>query len=199
MTTAHTDKPLEETLRFSLDDPVAIDISYCDLVHAREPNPNGPFELRIRGTRQPDGATVRGFIPLLQVEGALLHCDALLQPIDQAQLPQGERSHYAVPLVKWALTFTKRRKGNGEWRYDVAVRRGGDPEVDLRHYLRCLHDAADRALPVLTAHGFAVGAAEVISIAGTLFGARVYHAAHPASQQATDHPMDHSRKDGRGR
>jgi hypothetical protein len=104
-----------------------------------------------------------------------------------------------VPLVKWALTFTKRRKGNGEWRYDVAVRRGGDPEVDLRHYLRCLRDAAEHALPVLTAHGFAVGAAEVVSIAGTLFGARVYHAAHPASQQATDHTQDHTRTEGRGR
>jgi hypothetical protein len=199
VTTAHTDKPLEETLRFSLDDPVAIDIAYCDLVHARDPNPNGPYDLRIRGTRQPDAVAVRGFLPLLQVEGALLSSGALLQPIDVAQLPAGERSHYAVPLVKWALTITKRRRGNGEWTYDVAVRRGGDPEVDLRHYLRCLHDAADRALPVLAAHGFAVGAAEVISIAGTLFGARVYHAAHPASRQATDLTMDHSRTDGRGR
>ncbi len=170
-----SDKPLEETLRFSLDAPVDLDLSYCDVVRAREPNHSGPFELRIRGTRQPDGKHVRGFVPLLEIEGALLDVKALLAPVDTEGLGPSEKAFVAVPLAKYALTITKRRKGNGHWWYEVAVRDGA-AAVDLAQYLRALHDAAEQAVPVLEQHGFRVGAAEVISMAGELFAVRTRRA-----------------------
>jgi hypothetical protein len=171
-TTQTSDKPLEEPLRLPLDEPVDLDVAWCDVFRAREPNQAGPFEMRFRGTKQPDGLRVRGFVPLLEIEGPLIHAGALLQPVNVDALGPGERAFVAVPLVKFALTLTKRRKGNGHWLYEVAVRDGAQA-VDLAQYLRSLHDAADHAVPVLQAHGYSVGAAEVISIAGTLFAARI--------------------------
>lgn len=170
-TTQTSPKPLEETLRFSLDEPVEIDVSYCDVVRAREPNHSGPFELRIRGIRQPDGAHVRGFVPLLEIEGSLIHAGALLQAVNTDGIAPTERAFVAVPLAKFALTVTKRRKGNGHWLYEVTVRDGAQA-VDLAQYLRSLRDAAEHAVPVLQGKGYPVGAAEVISIAGQLFAAR---------------------------
>lgn len=167
-----SDKPLEEPLRFSLDTPVDLDVAYCDVFRARDPNHAGPFELRFRGTRQPDGLRVRGFVPLLEIEGALIHAGALQQPVNVDAIGPGERAFVAVPLLKFALTLTKRRKGNGQWWYEVAVRDGAQA-LDLAQYLRSLRDAAEHAVPVLAAAGYSVGAAEVISIAGTLFAARI--------------------------
>lgn len=167
-----SEHPLEEALRFSLDEPVDLDVAYCDVVRSRESSHSGPYELRLRGIRQPDGRHVRGFVPLLEIEGALISAKALEDPVNVDALPPHERAFVAVPLLKFALTITKKRKGNGHWWYDVAVR-GGAGAADLAQYLASLRDAAEKAVPVLEERGFRVGAAEVISIADTLFAVRI--------------------------
>ncbi|MBX3173243.1 MAG: hypothetical protein KF709_02470 [Gemmatimonadaceae bacterium] len=167
--TVRSERPIERTFRLSLDEPLVLDVSYCDLVHAHEPNV-GPFALRFRGTRQPDAQLVRGFVPLVEIEGGLLTSGALARPLDTSGLPPGDRGFLAVPLVHFALTLTKRRKGNGTWMVEVGVRRG--VATDLQQYLQLLSAAAEHAVPVLTKHGLYAGSAEVISIAGQLFAAR---------------------------
>lgn len=171
MTESRVAGPLEELQRFGLDEPVDLDVAFCDLVKARDVTQGGPYELRFRGTRQPDGARVRGFVPLLQVEGGLITSGAMAQPVD-TDAPPLDKSPVAVPLQKYSLTLTKRRKGNGDWYFEVAVRDGAQA-TDLTAYLRCLRDAADQALPVLRSRGLAVGSAEIISIAGQLYAARL--------------------------
>lgn len=171
MTEARVAGPLEELLRFSLDDPIELDVIFCDLVHARDPNPGGPYELRLRGTRTSDGARVKGYVPLAQVEGSLLEAGAIAALVDTGGLPQGG-GHMAVPLLRHTITLTKRRRGNGDMRFEVAVRdaaAGGD----VAQYRRALQDAAEQLLPVLKREGYAVGAADVISIADTLFAVRI--------------------------
>lgn len=171
-----SDQPLEEPQRFGLDVPVTIDVAFCDLMRSREPQHDGPYVLRIRGIRQPDGARVRAFVPLHEIEGGLLASQALLAPVNTDALSGASDSAFvAVPIVQFALTFTKRRKGNGQWWYDVAVRHGARA-VDLEAYLQLLRAAADKAVPVLRERGFSVGAAEVISIADTLYAARTIRA-----------------------
>lgn len=161
---------VEEDLRFSLDEPVEIDVSYCDVVPARPQTNAGPFELKFRGTRQPDGQLVRGFVPLLEIEGPMVAAGAIESLINTDGVAHGARP-VAVALLKYALTITKRRKGNGTWAYDVDVR-SGSAAVDLKQYLRALRDAGEAAL-ALQGQGYAVGATDVITMAGQLFAVRV--------------------------
>ncbi len=160
---------VEHELRFGLDEPVEIDVQYCDVVSARPQTNAGPFELRFRGTRQPDGVLVRGFVPLLEIEGPMVAAGVIDTLVNTDGVAQGVRP-VAVPLLKYALTITKRRKGNGAWSYDVDVRSLA-AAVDFAQYLRALKDACEAA-PLLQKEGYAVGAADVIKIADSLFMVR---------------------------
>lgn len=163
--------PLEQRIQFSLDTPVELDVVFCDLVHAREPSHGGPFDLRFRGTRLSDHARVRAYVPLAQVEGALLDAGALAAAVRTDGLPAGGGG-MAVPLEHYALTFTKERRGNGDMRFAVQVRDGA-AGGDVALYRRGLEQAADEILPALAKRGLAAGAAEVVIIADALFAVRV--------------------------
>lgn len=177
MTTARATRPIEHLVTLALDEVLELDVAFCDLVHARDPNPNGPFELRFRGQRRPDGAFVRFFAPLTQIEGALLGADVLRAPVSTDDVPtMGQGVPPAVPLAEHALRIVKVRRGNGAFAYDVAVRVARDGS-DVAAYVQALRDAAQHALPVIAAAGFAVGAAELISVAGALHAARTYRTA----------------------
>jgi hypothetical protein len=177
------EKPLEEHPRLSVDVPIEIDVSYCDVVPARDASHGGPFDLRFRGTRQPDGTLVRLHVPLLEIQEGLLAAKALAAPVNTAGVPmQDERPMLAVPLLQWALTITKRQvRPRTHWHYDVEVRSGA--HVDLQHYMRAIRDAAERVAPMLTERGHAVGAVEIISIADTLFARR--SSSHQGSHQGS--------------
>lgn len=160
----------EEDLRFSLDEPIEIDVQFCDLVNARNPNHSGPYELRFRGTRQPDGARVRGFVPLLEIEGPMIAAGVITSAVDTDVRADHSRGPCEVHLLKHAVTITKRRKGNGAWAYDVEVR-SGTAAVDLKRYQRCLKDAIEAA-NTLKEQGYAVGSEDVTRIADSLFAVR---------------------------
>jgi hypothetical protein len=161
---------LEDTIRLSIEEPLAIDVTFCDLVRAPMTAQHGePLELRFRGQRHPDGRHVRLHVPLSEIEGALISAGALAKLIDQSKMPSNvARPMLEVPLLKYALRITKLRAGNGSIRYDVQVRRPA-PVLDLEGYLQTLRWAADTAAPELQKRGFAVGAADVISIAAAVY------------------------------
>lgn len=165
------DKPLDEPLRFSLNEPVELDVTFCDAFRSREPSHTGLYELRLRGVRQPDGIRVRGFVPLAELEGGLLGAKVILSPVNVDAIPPGERAFLEVPLLHYALTITKRRKGNGDWWYEVVVRDGAGAG-DVAQYARCLKDAGEAAR-ALTAQGYPVGSEDIISIADSLFLVRI--------------------------
>jgi hypothetical protein len=156
----------EENVRLSIDEPIDIDVTFCDVCRTPAGAQHGePLELRFRGQRHPDGKGVRVYVPLGEVEGELIGSGALKGAINTTDLPAGPDPLREISLDKHALTITKYRKGNGVHSYRVRVRRRARL-VNPEGYLQALRFALDKAVPELTARGFSVGASDVISIAG---------------------------------
>lgn len=173
-TTTMSNQPLESLVKLALGEELQLDVAYCDLVLARDPNPNGPYELRFRGLRQPGGEAVRFFAPLTQIEGALLHAGVLSDLVKTDHVPaRGAGVPPAVALNAYALTITMVRRGNGQFSYTAQVRDKTD-HMQLTRYLQALHDAAEHAAPILRNAGYAVGAADIISVAGVLYAQRTH-------------------------
>lgn len=159
----------EQVVRLSVDLPLALDVQFCDLCRAQAGAPHGePLELRFRGQRLDDGEMVRLYLPLSEIEGPLLGAGALTERVDTDDLPRDKNPLREVKLDRSALTITKVRKGNGAFAYQVAVRQPATA-LEPRRYMAALSYALDKAVPELAKRGYAVGAEDVINIAGQLF------------------------------
>ncbi|MHB1297323.1 MAG: hypothetical protein ACYC0B_02240 [Gemmatimonadaceae bacterium] len=173
-------RPLESKVTLGYGESIDIDVAFCDLVLAQDPEVM--HDVRFRGTERPSGARVRLWIPLEEIEGPLVHEGVLRQHVkgrmDLSVVDKG--NSLAIPLEQWKLRITKHRTGNGRWKYTVEALDPSRAEARgqriAAEYLRDIRIAADEIAPQLTERGHAVGSAEIISIAGELFARRSHQA-----------------------
>lgn len=154
-----------DVVRIGVDEPFALDVMFCDIMRAPSGAAHGePLELRFRGQRADNGRAARVYFPISEIEGALLEAGVIPTRPDTANLPAGNGPLREVKLEKFALTFTKKRKGNGVFTYLVAVRHSAqlhNPEG----YLQALKFALGEPLDLLQKRGFIVSTEDVINIA----------------------------------
>jgi hypothetical protein len=165
---ARTDGVGETLVRLGYDESIELDVRYCDLVLGKAADPRALFDVRIKGARRSDGRQVKLYVPQDEIEGPMIHAGILEHGLRVETSRIDRTNSEEIKLAKYALRITRRQVGRGRWIYVVEALEGGPADQAVVRLQAAVGQAEEHIVPVLRGKGYAVGASDVMGIAGQL-------------------------------